>query len=67
EVRDHFWIGPEYEGPVTVQTSAHGDPVAAHVSGDGSVQWTKARRKVAPGQAVVFYRDDVVIGGAIAC
>tara|TARA_Y100000814_G_scaffold254993_1_gene203182 strand:- start:479 stop:1507 length:1029 start_codon:yes stop_codon:yes gene_type:complete len=67
ELRDHFWIGPEYQGSVAVQTSAHGDPAAAHLNADGSVQWAQARRKVAPGQAVVFYLDDAVIGGAIAC
>ena len=67
ELRDHFWIGPDYQGSVAVQTSAHGDPAAAHLNADGSVQWAQARRKVAPGQAVVFYLDDAVIGGAIAC
>jgi len=33
---------------------------------NGNVTWSEPRRKVAPGQAVVFYVDDIVVGGATA-
>ena len=66
ELRDHIWVGQEQVGPIEVQTSAHGDPAPAFLDSDGSVHWTEARRKVAPGQAVVFYLADVVVGGAPA-
>ena len=30
------------------------------------MRWLETRRKVAPGQAVVFYENDAVVGGATA-
>jgi tRNA-uridine 2-sulfurtransferase len=59
------WIGP-----VVAQTSAHGVPfpVAYERLGDGQVtlRFDVARRRVAPGQTVVVYVNDVVVAGGIA-
>jgi tRNA U34 2-thiouridine synthase MnmA/TrmU len=30
------------------------------------VDWDRPRRRVAPGQSVVLYRGDVVVGGGVA-
>ncbi|MDQ6617052.1 MAG: tRNA 2-thiouridine(34) synthase MnmA [Actinomycetota bacterium] len=51
---------------VTVQTSAHGRPVAAVFAGDGEVRLAERQRRVAPGQSVVLYDGDAVVGGGIA-
>jgi tRNA-uridine 2-sulfurtransferase len=52
---------------VTVQMSAHGRPAEAVLAGDGDVvRFSERQRRVAPGQSVVLYRDDAVIGGGIA-
>ncbi len=55
---------------VTAQASAHGSPIA--VSGldeaaDRSVvvRWSAPQRRVAPGQSVVLYAGDVVLGGGV--
>ncbi len=66
ELADHVWADKPYVGPVQVQISAHGNQASASLTSDGNVHWVDARRKVAPGQAVVFYNDDLVIGGATA-
>ena len=63
---DHVWVDEPYIGRLQVQISAHGAQEPAYLTSDGNVHWEDARRKVAPGQAVVFYRDDLVIGGATA-
>jgi len=71
---DVVWSGAPVWGEVAVQSSAHGDPVPAMVTpgDDGAVEvrWSKAVRRVAPGQSVVFYRQDslagaVVLGGGV--
>ncbi|MEO1063282.1 MAG: tRNA 2-thiouridine(34) synthase MnmA [Actinomycetota bacterium] len=50
---------------VLAQSSAHGRPTAASL--DGTVlRWSEPRPRVAPGQSVVLYDGDVVVGGAIA-
>ena len=59
------WIHEPVEGPVSVQTSAHGTPVEATFEGD-TVRSHRPQRRVAPGQSVVLYRDDEVLGGGIA-
>ena len=52
---------------VLVQCSAHGDPVAATVrSGGTRLEFHQPTHRVAPGQSVVMYRNDLVIGGGIA-
>ena len=48
-----------------VQTSAHGTPRWAAVDPDG-VQWDEPHRRVAPGQSVVFYEGEEVVGGGLA-
>jgi tRNA-specific 2-thiouridylase len=61
---------------VTAQTSAHGSPiavVAVEECGDDQcgadelvVRWLEPQRRVAPGQSVVLYDADTVLGGGIA-
>lgn len=54
---------------VAVQTSAHGTPAAArlHRADDGvEVRWAAPHRRIAPGQSMVFYLDDTVVGGGLA-
>jgi tRNA-specific 2-thiouridylase len=64
------WVdGPPAEGEeLEVQTSAHGEPVPARWSGagGGSVLTARPVRRVAPGQSVVLYRGDAVVGGGTA-
>jgi len=59
------WADGPVVGRVLVQTSAHGscDPA---VLDDGVVLWAEPRPRVAPGQSVVFYDGDQVLGGSIA-
>jgi len=55
--------GPGTE--VRVQASAHGRPTAATWDGDG-VRLAQPQRRVAPGQSVVLYDGDEVLGGGLA-
>ena len=75
--RDHValttmvWALAPVDGPVLVQCSAHGEPHPASVrpSGDGAtatVHWDSPRPRVAPGQSVVLYERDEVVGGGLA-
>jgi tRNA-specific 2-thiouridylase len=48
-----------------VQWTAHGTPVPASFEGD-AVQFDEPQRRVAPGQSVVLYDGDEVVGGGIA-
>ena len=54
---------------LVAQTSAHGAPVpVAAIIGEGSsidVRWARPHRRVAPGQSVVLYAGDVVLGGGV--
>lgn len=50
---------------VFVQVSAHGKAMAATVE-QNLITWAEPRARVAPGQSVVFYDGDRVVGGAIA-
>ena len=59
------WVHEPAEGPVQVQTSAHGDAAEAVFDGT-SVRFTQPQRRVAPGQSVVLYRGDEVLGGGVA-
>jgi tRNA-specific 2-thiouridylase len=59
------WVRAPVEGPVEVQTSAHGDAVAGTFDGT-TVTFAEPQRRVAPGQSVVLYRGDEVLGGGIA-
>ncbi len=58
------WAGHPVEA-VLVQTSAHGRVAEARVA-DGTVHWARPHRRVAPGQALVFYDGDLVAGSALA-
>lgn len=66
EVIDIQWADSPVEGPVDIQASAHGTPAVGVVDPAGSIGWSDPQRRVAPGQALVFYRGDLVIGGAVA-
>jgi tRNA-specific 2-thiouridylase len=60
------WAGAHaYCGPVLAQVSAHGEPRPARLDG-GVLTWREPQRRVAPGQSVVFYEGDEVLGGALA-
>jgi tRNA-uridine 2-sulfurtransferase len=67
-VRDTAWVnGPPRDGEeLEVQVSAHGGPVAATWTADGTVIVESPIRRVAPGQSVVLYRGDAVVGGGVA-
>lgn len=62
------WVaGTPYPGEaLEVQMSAHGVPVAATWDPAGRVVVDEPVRKVAPGQSVVLYRGDSVVGGGPA-
>jgi tRNA-uridine 2-sulfurtransferase len=61
------WLGDEPAGPVEAQCSAHGDAVPAEWEGPSStVRFGTPVRRVAPGQSVVLYRGDEVLGGGLA-
>ena len=56
------------DAPVLAQTSAHGEPTVARVAEDGErlvLTWDQPRRRVAAGQSVVLYEDDLVLGGGV--
>ena len=59
------WIGDEIGDGLVAQTSAHGSVRAARVEGD-RVIWEAPEQRVAPGQTVVLYEGDYVVGGGIA-
>ncbi len=66
-LEDWRWMDGPVDGPVLVQTSAHGATAAATIDEDGAaVNWSEPRRKVAPGQSVVAYQGDIVVGGGTA-
>ena len=66
-LEDWRWMDGPVDGPVLVQTSAHGTAAAATIDPAGSVvQWAEPRRRVAPGQSVVAYQGDIVVGGGTA-
>jgi tRNA-specific 2-thiouridylase len=59
------WVDEPTSALVDVQTSAHGSTAPARV-GSGRLEWLAPRRRVAPGQSVVAFVDDLVVGGGIA-
>ena len=66
-LEDWRWAGGPVDGTVAVQTSAHGRTTPATVDADGArVLWSQPRRAVAPGQSVVAYQGDAVVGGGTA-
>ncbi len=66
------WADQPVSGPVHVQGSAHGVAEPADLELDpGSadrlaITWATPQRKIAPGQSLVFYDGDQVIGGGLA-
>jgi len=61
------WAAGPVRGPVLAQCSAHGAAAAAEVDpAAGVLRWASPRRRVAPGQLVVLYDGDEVVGSAVA-
>ena len=61
------WVDGEPAGPVEAQCSAHGEPAPAEWDpAAGTVRFAGPVRRVAPGQSVVLYRGDEVLGGGLA-
>jgi len=61
------WSGRSVHGRLLAQCSAHGSATPAEVDpGAGLVRWEAPRRRVAPGQLVVLYDGDEVVGSAVA-
>ncbi|HEC10226.1 MAG TPA: tRNA 2-thiouridine(34) synthase MnmA, partial [Acidimicrobiales bacterium] len=60
------WTSEPVRGPVTAQVSAHGDARPARLVSVDRLRWESPQPRVAPGQAVVLYDGDVVVGGATA-
>jgi tRNA-specific 2-thiouridylase len=67
-VRGATWVDcePEPGEVLEVQMSAHGAPVPGTWAGGDMVRVERPVRRVAPGQSVVLYRGDAVVGGAVA-
>lgn len=66
-IRDVKFVGDSisFGTDVLVQVRAHG--VAARATfEDGAIHWVEAQPRVAAGQVVAMYRDDVVLGSGIA-
>ncbi len=69
----HWIAGPPGEDaqeiPLKVRIRYGADPVGAVLcpenGGDASVRFEEPRRAVAPGQAAVFYRGDLLLGGGV--
>ncbi|HKE73399.1 MAG TPA: tRNA 2-thiouridine(34) synthase MnmA [Acidimicrobiales bacterium] len=63
------WAGGPVTGAVDAQASAHGAtrPATVEPGGGGAVvRFARPERRVAPGQSVVLYQGDEVVGGGIA-
>ena len=68
ELTNLTWVGGEPcpGGTVGAQCSAHGPALPATYDGRATVVFAEPQRRVAPGQSVVLYRNDIVLGGGIA-
>ncbi len=62
---DLAWSHEPLDGSFLVQCSAHGRPREAVLDGT-TIVWAEPQRRVAPGQSVVLYRGDDVVGGGTA-
>ncbi len=63
------WADSPVRGHVRAQYSAHGGPAGGTLSLAADLAhltWDEPQTAVAPGQSVVFYSDDRVLGGGIA-
>jgi len=66
-LRDMTWAHEQVEGDVLAQCSAHGPALPALFDpSTATMTWDEPCRRVAPGQAVVLYDGDEVLGGGIA-
>ncbi|HEY8526836.1 MAG TPA: tRNA 2-thiouridine(34) synthase MnmA [Acidimicrobiales bacterium] len=69
ELERMVWAAEPVTGPVAAQCSAHGEPRPAWVEPVGAdrarVAFARAERRVAPGQSVVLYDGDEVVGGGL--
>lgn len=64
-IDDLEWSHQPVVGPFLVQCSAHGTPMTASLDGS-TLTWDEPQRRVAPGQSVVLYHGDRVVGGGSA-
>ena len=64
-IADVSWVDGEPDGDVLVQSSAHGRVTPATYR-EGMVTFAEPVRRIAPGQSVVLYDGDAVIGGGVA-
>jgi tRNA-specific 2-thiouridylase len=62
---DVVWADAPVAGPVLAQCSAHGEARSGVFTG-GVLAWDSPQSRVAPGQSVVLYDGDEVLGGGIA-
>ncbi|MBS1848051.1 MAG: tRNA 2-thiouridine(34) synthase MnmA [Actinobacteria bacterium] len=64
------WSAEPSWGPLDVQTRAHGSAESARLDDDGdgcaTITWDAPHLRVAPGQTVAFYLDDLVLGSGTA-
>lgn len=66
ELRDVVWADAPVDGRVLAQCSAHGAPQhGTFDAATSTLTWDAPRRRVAPGQAVVLYDGDDVLGGGL--
>jgi tRNA-specific 2-thiouridylase len=66
-LREMTWAHTEEAGAVVAQCSAHGPALAATFDpSSATLAWSEPHRRVAPGQAVVLYDGDEVLGGGLA-
>ncbi len=67
-LRDVTWVDRPvpWGRPVEVQMSAHGRPVQGMLESGDVVRFPLRQRRTAPGQSVVMYEGDRVLGGGIA-
>ena len=59
------WAGEAFSGEVECSARLMVAPELGSVV-DGFVRWRNEHRRIAPGQSVVAYRDDRVVGGGTA-
>ncbi len=59
------WTGAAHDSDLDLQCSAHGATARGRVV-DGGIEWAAPHRRVAPGQSVVAYSGDLVVGGGTA-
>lgn len=65
-LRDVVWSTTPHDGHVWAQCSAHGAPRAGRFDcATNTLWWDAPQRRIAPGQAVVLYDGDVVLGGGL--